>query len=271
MPKSPGGVLLQGLTLERCSGVPMYKQLETGLRRLILSGKLRAKQKLPSTRELAGELGISRITVKSVYEQLVAEGYAQAKSGSGTFVSDGLELETSSEIPHLPHKVSPTINFTERAQLITSSNASVRQGKTEPFRPGVPALDLFPVKLWNRYIREATNRPHQNLSYGTIKGNADLRKSISGYLSDARGMQVDPEQIVITSGAQQAFALIAFALLTKGDTVWYENPGHIAGRDIMKVMGANVAHVPIDDEGIDLKFAISKYPSPKIIFTTPSH
>ena len=271
MPKSPSGVLLQGLTLERSSGVPLYKQLETGLRKLILSGTLRARQKLPSTRELAGEIGISRITIKSVYEQLVAEGYVQATSGSGTFVADGLEIEVSPQVGRLPDEVPRKINLTDRARSISSTNASVRQGKTEPFRPGVPALDLFPIKPWNKYLREATNTSYRDLSYGSVKGNADLRSSIASYLSDARGMQADSEQIVITSGAQQAFTLIAFALLTRGDTVWYENPGHIAGRDIMQVMGANVAPVPIDAEGIDLEFAIKNYPSPKLIFTTPSH
>ena len=271
MPKSPSGVLLQGLTLERSSGVPLYKQLETGLRKLILSGTLRARQKLPSTRELAGEIGISRITIKSVYEQLVAEGYVQATSGSGTFVADGLEIEVSPQVGRLPDEVPRKINLTDRARSISSTNASVRQGKTEPFRPGVPALDLFPIKPRNKYLREATNTSYRDLSYGSVKGNADLRRSIASYLSDARGMQADSEQIVITSGAQQAFVLIAFSLLTRGDTVWYENPGHIAGRDIMQVMGANVAPVPIDAEGIDLEFAIKNYPSPKLIFTTPSH
>jgi len=271
MPKSPSGVLLQGLTLERSSGVPLYKQLEIGLRKLILSGTLRARQKLPSTRELAGEIGISRITIKSVYEQLVAEGYVQATSGSGTFVADGLEIEVSPQVGRLPDEVPRKINLTDRARSISSTNASVRQGKTEPFRPGVPALDLFPIKPWNKYLREATNTSYRDLSYGSVKGNADLRRSIASYLSDARGMQADSEQIVITSGAQQAFVLIAFSLLTRGDTVWYENPGHIAGRDIMQVMGANVAPVPIDAEGIDLEFAIKNYPSPKLIFTTPSH
>ena len=271
MPKSPSGVLLQGLTLERSSGVPLYKQLETGLRKLILSGTLRARQKLPSTRELAGEIGISRITIKSVYEQLVAEGYVQATSGSGTFVADGLEIEVSPQVGRLPDEAPRKINLTDRARSISSTNASVRQGKTEPFRPGVPALDLFPIKPWNKYLREATNTSYRDLSYGSVKGNADLRRSIASYLSDARRMQADSEQIVITSGAQQAFVLIAFSLLTRGDTVWYENPGHIAGRDIMQVMGANVAPVPIDAEGIDLEFAIKNYPSPKLIFTTPSH
>ena len=82
---------------------------------------------------------------------------------------------------------------------------------------------------------------------------------------------MDPEQIVITLGAQQAFVVIAFTLLNRGDTVWYEDPGHIAGRDIMQVMGANVAPAPIDPEGLDLKLTIEKHPVPKLIFTMPSH
>ena len=84
-------------------------------------------------------------------------------------------------------------------------------------------------------------------------------------------MQADPDQIVITSGAQQAFVMIAFVLLNRGETVWYENPGHIAGRDIMQAMGARVAPVPIDCEGLDLDIAMSRYPNPTVIFTTPSH
>lgn len=89
LPKFPGGALLTGFYIDRSSHVPIYRQIDTELRRLILEGALAAKQKLPSTRELAMELGVSRITVKSVYEQLVAEGYAQAKTGSGTFISEG--------------------------------------------------------------------------------------------------------------------------------------------------------------------------------------
>ncbi|MGR3290668.1 MAG: GntR family transcriptional regulator, partial [Paracoccaceae bacterium] len=98
MPKSPGGALLHGFSIERNSSVPIYRQLDASLRRIILNGTLAAGQKLPSTRDLAQELGVSRITVKSVYEQLVAEGYALARTGAGTFVSDGLEIEASPRI-----------------------------------------------------------------------------------------------------------------------------------------------------------------------------
>ena len=98
MPKSPSGALLSVFTIERDSKVPIYRQIDASLRRLILEGTLRAGQKLPSSRELSRELGVSRITIKSVYEQLVAEGYARAQTGAGTFVAEGLDVEASPQI-----------------------------------------------------------------------------------------------------------------------------------------------------------------------------
>ena len=273
MPKSPGGALLHGFDIVRNSSVPIYRQMDASLRRLILDGTLIPGQKLPSTRDLAQELGVSRITVKSVYEQLVAEGYALAKTGAGTFVAHGLDFEAMPKVRRRRAKTrAPEIEISERAQMIMSSKASLRQGKIAPFRPGVPALELFPIKLWNKYLLDAAvSGERSNLSYGEVNGSAALRASIARHLTDARSMQVDPDQIVITSGAQQAFVLIAFVLLNKGDTVWYENPGHIAARDVMQIMGSHVAPVPIDSEGMDLNFAIEHHPKPTLIFTTPSH
>ena len=273
MSKYPGGALLARFMVDRDSSVPIYRQLDASFRRVILDGTLAPGQKLPSTRELADELGVSRITVKSVYEQLVAEGYAQAKTGSGTFVAEGLDFEAFPQVRLSRHKArSRNIEISDRAREIMSSLAVARYGETEPFRPGVPALDKFPVKIWHKYLLEAaTSDGRHNMSYGEVSGNPKLRLSIAKHLADARGMQVDPNQIVITSGAQQAFVLIAFVLLNTGDTVWYENPGHIAGRDVMQIMGANVAPVPVDSEGLDLQFAREKHPMPRIVFTTPSH
>lgn len=273
MSKHAGGVLLHGADIDRESPVPIYRQIETALRRLILDGTLQSSRKLPSTRELASELGVSRITVKSVYEQLVAEGYLNAKTGSGTFVANGLNLETAPRF-RPPDKKKHTLetDIPDRAVPILSSKASVRHGVTAPFRPGVPALDLFPLKVWMKYLSEGAQKgARQNLSYGDLAGSEALRVSIARHLTDARGMQVDPDEVVVTSGAQQAFVLIAFVLLNRGDIVWYENPGHIAGRDVMQIMGARVAPVPIDDEGMDLRHAARKHPKPKAIFTTPSH
>ena len=273
MPKSPGGALLQGFSIERDSPVPIYRQLDASLRRLILDGSLAPGQKLPSTRELAQELGISRITVKNVYEQIIAEGYAQARTGAGTFVADGLETEAFPQI-RTPRRRNrpPGVEISDRARTIAASKSVARYGETAPFRPGVPALDQFPVKLWNKYMAEAMARDaRRSLSYGQVNGNASLREAIARHLADARGMKVDAERVIITSGAQQAFVLIAFVLLNQGDTVWYENPGHIAGRDVMQIMGAQVAPVPVDGEGLDLEHAMGRHPKPALIFTTPSH
>ncbi|WP_371229810.1 PLP-dependent aminotransferase family protein [Roseovarius sp. 2305UL8-3] len=273
MPKHVGAVLLHGFDVDRNSPVPIYRQIETALRRLILDGTLPSSRKLPSTRDLASELGVSRITIKSVYEQLIAEGYLNAKTGSGTFVTAGLALETAPKV-RAPFRAinTPQIDLPDHATPILSSKASVRHGATAPFRPGVPALDLFPLKLWMKYTSEAAQKDtRQNLSYGDVIGSKALRAAIARHLTDARGMQVDAEEIVITSGAQQAFVLIAFVLLNRRDTVWYENPGHIAGRDVMQIMGANVAPVPIDGEGMDIRHAAREHPKPKAIFTTPSH
>ncbi|EBA14759.1 probable transcriptional regulator, GntR family protein [Roseobacter sp. SK209-2-6] len=273
MPKSPSGALLQGFTIERDSSVPIYRQLDASLRRLILDGSLPPGQKLPSTRELAQELGISRITVKNVYEQIISEGYAQAKTGAGTFVADGLDTEAFPQIRTPRHKDKPSgIEISSRARTIAASKSTARYGEVAPFRPGVPALDQFPVKLWNKYMAEAMVRDmRSSLSYGQVNGNADLREAIARHLADARGMKVNAERVIVTSGAQQAFVLIAFVLLNHGDTVWYENPGHIAGRDVMQTMGANVAPVQVDSEGLDLAQAIKRHPKPALIFTTPSH
>ena len=273
MVKAAKGALLSTLEINRSSSAPIYRQIEDFLRQMILDGALLPSQKLPSTRELALELGVSRITIKSVYEQLISEGYVQGKTGAGTFVSEGLDGET----PVVPSV--DTIrkdyfdgNFSKTAEHISFSQASARYGSILPFRPGVPALDKFPVKRWNKYLSRATTKSDiANFSYGDLLGSEKLRASIAHHLADSRGMKVDPKQILITSGAQQAFVLISYVLMNKNDTVWYENPGHIAGRDLLKIVGGDVSPVPIDKEGLNLPYAVLNFSKPKLIFTTPSH
>ena len=273
MVKAAKGALLSTLEIDRRCGVPIYRQIEDFLRKMILGGALPPSQKLPSTRELALELGVSRITIKSVYEQLISEGYVQGKTGAGTFVSKGLDSETP-VVPSfkITEKDYLEGNFSQTAEHISLSQASARYGSIMPFRPGVPALDKFPIKKWSKYISRATTKSDvANLSYGGLLGSKKLRASIAHHLADSRGMRVDPKQILITSGAQQAFVLISYVLMNKNDTIWYENPGHIAGRDVMKIAGGHVSPVPIDKEGLNLPYAILNFPKPKLIFTTPSH
>ena len=273
MVKAAKGALLSTLEINRSSSAPIYRQIEDFLRQMILDGALLPSQKLPSTRELALELGVSRITIKSVYEQLISEGYVQGKTGAGTFVSEGLDGETP-VVPSVDtiRKDYLDGNFSKTAEHISFSQASARYGSILPFRPGVPALDKFPVKRWNKYLSRATTKSDiANFSYGDLLGSEKLRASIARHLADSRGMKVDPKQILITSGAQQAFVLISYVLMNKNDTVWYENPGHIAGRDLLKIVGGDVSPVPIDKEGLNLPYAVLNFSKPKLIFTTPSH
>jgi GntR family transcriptional regulator/MocR family aminotransferase len=273
MVKAAKGALLATLEIDRNSDVPIYRQIEDFLRQMILNGALLPSQKLPSTRELALELGVSRITIKSVYEQLISEGYVKGKTGAGTFVSKGLDSETPI-VPSVDAEKNDDFdrNFSQTVEQISLSKASARYGSILPFRPGVPALDKFPIKRWNKYLSRATTKSDiTNFSYGDLLGSKKLRSSIAHHLADSRGMKVDPKQILITSGAQQAFVLISYVLMNKNDTVWYENPGHIAGRDLMKIVGGDVSPIPIDSEGLSLPFAILNFPKPKLIFTTPSH
>ena len=273
MVKAAKGALLSTLEIDRSSSAPIYRQIEDFLRQIILDGVLLPSQKLPSTRELALELGVSRITIKSVYEQLISEGYVQGKTGAGTFVSEELYGETP-VVPAINTTRKDYLdgNFSQTAAHISFSHASARYGSILPFRPGVPALDKFPVKRWNKYLSRATTKSDiANFSYGDLLGSEKLRASIARHLADSRGMKVDPKQILITSGAQQAFVLISYVLMNKNDTIWYENPGHIAGRDLLKIVGGDVSPVPIDKEGLNLPYAVLNFSKPKLIFTTPSH
>jgi GntR family transcriptional regulator/MocR family aminotransferase len=276
--KSVQGALLSAIELDRDSTVTLFRQLDRAMRKLILGGMVAAKQRLPSSRQLADDLGVSRITVKNVYEQLVSEGYVYSKSGSGTFVADNLDRSKRRSFNEpAKRKVPPKRTLSEQCKRISLSKASTRLAETRSFRPGIPALDAFPRKLWNKYWKDVnTNCDDISFGYGPTGGIDRLKQAIAAHLKDARSVNCDAEQIVITTGAQQAFVLIAFALINKEDVIWYEDPGHIAGRDVFHTMGAKICPVPIDEEGLDIDYAKVNYPkpgysNPSLIFTTPSH
>lgn len=272
MPRNKGGALLSTLVINKQSKVAYYRQLEESIRQLILKGDLAPGSRLPATRQLAQDLEVSRITVKNVYEQLIAEQYLDSRPGAGTFVAN---LSASEFPPVLPDKqlaARPWQNLSKRAQNIGQSKSVTHLGGTKAFRPGVPALDCFPRRAWAlAYSRTVRQSGLSNLGYGKPGGEYVLKRAIADHVRDHRGVQVDPEQIIITAGAQQAFSLIAFTLLNPGDVVWSEDPGHIAGRDALRVFGADVKSVTINSEGFDLAYAKKHYADARLIFATPSH
>lgn len=272
MARQTRGALLSTLKLDPASRIPLYRQLEDAIRQIILNGDITTGQRLPASRQLAQDLEVSRLTVKNVYEQLVAERFLVSRPGAGTYVARiaSTELLPTTKRPS-SHK-SPALPLSQRASRIARTNAVVRLGGVKPFRPGVPALDVFPRATWaSAYSKVLRQSNTETLGYGRPGGLLDLKRAIANHVQDHRGVNVEAEQIIITAGAQQAFSLIAFTLLDPGDVVWTEDPGHIAGRDAMRIFGAEVKSVSIDSEGFDLNYATKQHPAARLIFLTPSH
>ena len=272
MVRHPGGALLGMISLDHGSSCALYRQLAAQLRQAIASGQLACGTRLPSSRQLAKELDVSRLTVLSAYEQLAGEGYLQAHTGSGTYVrqlierSDERVRRTRSRAPVPLGNV-----LSSRGRQVLDTIGSLQPSRPNSFRPGVPALDAFPTKLWARLInRRLKNAPHEMLTYGAREGYRPLREAIAKHLRDARMIDCDAEQIIIVAGAQRAFHHVALTLLEAGDSVWFEDPGYPAGRDAMASSGARIIPVPLDAEGLDVTKSRAAHPEPRAIYVTPS-
>ncbi len=262
--------------LPRTGGEERWRWLYTELRRAILDGRLKRGGRVPSTRSLARQYGLSRGTVLAAFDQLLSEGYTRAEKGSGTYVSSGipdqtLSAEPSSPAPQLPQSAA-TISR-QAQQLITRLPilpASRSVGKA--FRSWEPAIDLFPVNLWARIAGRVYRRAARSLyGQGTAGGYLPLRKAIAEYAGTARGVRCDPGQIIITSGAQQALDLIARAFLDPGDSACIEDPCYPGSRFAFSAAGAQVVPVPVDREGLDVTAARGLCPNPRVIYTTPAN
>ena len=273
MTKAIEGRLLDMLWLDRESGLPLYRQLDGQLRAAVLSGRLAPGVRLPATRQLALELGISRLTVQNTYEQLVAEGFLTAATGAGTFVAEipPEDLPPSRPVPRSrPRRGAP--HLSRRGRVIAQTRAATRIAEVRPFRPGIPAPELFPMAAWSRAWSKALRRFGSGLfAYGPEGGYPPLRAAIADHLATARGVACTADQVIVTAGAQQSFALCALALLDAGESAWVEDPGHAAGRDVLSALGLTVVSAPIDQEGLDLAAAHNRQATPRLIFVTPSH
>jgi len=263
------------LALDSSSAVSLYLQLYGQLRTAILSGRLRPGAKLPSTRTLAEELAIARNTVMGAYEQLLAEGYLEGETGSGTYVARTLpDVVLAAPAVRLSAQVkSSTAPLSRRGQSLGRSRLGVRfSDPPKPFRPGIPALDHFPFALWSRLLAKYWRRePAGLLPYTDPAGYQPLRQAIAQYVTAARAVRCDPEQILIVSGAQQALDLAARLLLDSGDEMWMEDPGYTGARAAFIAAGVKPVPVPIDDDGLDISIGERLAPKARLAYVTPSH
>jgi GntR family transcriptional regulator/MocR family aminotransferase len=261
--------------LDAKSAVPLHRQLYDGVRHLILQGNLAAGARLPSTRSLALDLGVSRNTVSTAFEQLWAEGYVEGKLGSGTYVSRVLpdHLLQVPARPRAEEALSRRPGLSRRGRMLTGTPVSISHlAPVRPFQPGLPALGDFPGETWGRLlIRRWRARTPALMGYGDPAGHRPLREAIVTYLAGARGVQCRPEQVIVVSGSQQALDFAAHLLLDPGDGAWIEEPGYLGARAALLGAGARLAAVPADAEGINPTRVAAADKKPRLIYVTPSH
>lgn len=271
---------LESLT-EGARPLPLHQKLYEELRRAILGGRLLPGQKLPSTRALAQSLKISRSTVTQSYEQLLSEGYLETKTGSGTFVGAQLPDELlRSPVLDMPEKVGKldhlAIKLSKYGNRLAEAEAPLKPENQSSinFRYGRPALDLFPLELWRKLLSRHCRTNQSNwLDYSTdLLGYAPLRKAIAGYVSRARAVYCEPDQILITNGTQQALDLVIRLLMDPGDTIAMEDPGYTSARRVFISHGAKILPIAVDASGLVVKELVSNVNELiRLIYVTPSH
>jgi GntR family transcriptional regulator / MocR family aminotransferase len=251
MARARSGLPLASLWLDVTSKVPLYQQLYVCLKRAILHGQLQPGSRLPSTRTIATDLRFSRNTVTVAFEQLFAEGYIEARIGSGTRVVSSLPNEFLRPPPTsaLQPRLEPESRLSQWAIATQKLGAEFQRIgapsptiEPRPFQSGVPAVDQFPAELWARH-----------------------------YASAARAVRCDPEQVIIVAGSQQGLYLAARLLADAGDPVWIEDPGFPGARNTFQSVGLKVVPVAIDGEGLTVTSGARSRARPRLIYVTPSH
>jgi GntR family transcriptional regulator/MocR family aminotransferase len=265
------------LSLDPRSTTPLHRQLYNEIRTAVLGGRLSAGARLPSTRALAQDLAISRNTVAGAFDQLLAEGYIEGRPGAGTFVAREMPEELLRVSPGkpvaAPDRPAPQLSRRGRMLASTPVTPAARDGATAgAFRPGIPALDAFPLDLWARLAARLYRHSKGDLlSYGHPAGYPPLRRAIAEYLRAARGVNCCWEQVIVTCGSQQALDLAARVLLDPGDTAWVEDPGYGGARGAFSAAGIHCAPVPVDAEGLSVTEGERSAPQARMAYVSPSH
>lgn len=277
MAKVPTQISLTAIALDASSAVPLYRQLYDSIRAAILSGQLASGLKIPSSREMARDLSVSRNTVAGAFDQLIAEGYLEAQTGAGTFISKKIPDEllyasnkTNSQSP----KNAAKRELSKRGKTIAATPVSfpLDKQRLRPFAPCLPSVEDFPFQIWAKLAGHRLRYPARNLlNYGEAAGYRPLREEIAAYLGAARGVRCAPEQVIVVSGTQQAVDLTARILLDAGDAVWVEDPGYLGSRGAMIAAQARIVPVPVDAEGIEVETGKKLAPDARLICVTPSH
>ncbi|MEA5574342.1 PLP-dependent aminotransferase family protein [Calothrix sp. UHCC 0171] len=267
------------ITLDNHSPLPLHQQIYEEVRQAILCGKLPPGKRIPSTREMAKALGVSRSTVTQSYEQLLSEGYLETVIGSGTYICTQLpdDLFDSQPVEYTEKNSSSKIKFSEYGMnLLQTKNVPILNEKQLEisFRYGRPALNKFPLKLWKKLLDKYCNTSLEWLDYSIEPlGYKPLREAIAIYISRVRGINCEPEQVLITNGTQQALDLIMRLLIEPGNIIALEEPGYLSARLIFQAYGAKLLPIAVDESGLVINKLVHSLEKDNIrlVYITPSH
>lgn len=257
------------LRIDPSSSLPLYRQIEDWFRAAIAAGNLGPGTRLPSSRTLADELGVSRITVDRAYGELMAEGIVETKGSGGTVVTRRTPAMERPR-PRWQDAALARHGAAERGLPATPPDPS---GATIDLSGGLGDPSLFDLAAFNRVLNTVRLRDGvRALDYGDPQGFAPLRHVISGILA-SQGLVAPPEQILVTAGSQQAITLVASCLLRAGDTVLVERPTYNSALALFRVLGLHVVSVPLDSRGMRLDAAERAIQDhrPRLIYTMPTY
>ncbi len=263
-----GGLLAVGL--DPAAAEPLQRQLYNQLRDAVLSGRLPARFRLPPTRVLAADLGVSRNTVLAAIEQLTAEGYIEGRVGAGTYVAT-----LSGDVPAAAPPAATVTPARHRMSRRAAAVAAIDRPTTRPRKPfgiGIPDLDGFPFEVWSRLMAKHWRHPQPDLMTARDPaGYLPLRRAIAAYLNAFRATRTTPDQVIVTAGAQAGLDLAVRVMLEPGEPVWIEDPGYAGFRAVLAAADATAVPVPVDAEGLSVEAGKRLAPEARLAFVSPSH
>ncbi len=253
------------------AGAPVIRQVYDQVRGAIMSGALKPGGRLPSSRDFAARLGVARASVVAAYEQLLAEGYAASRGGSGTYVSGDLSGVTELRPAAVEPRSAPP-SIPARVRDLDELALPAPQSEAQLFATGRTLLDARAFDAWSRSTRRALRTlGAEHFGYSDPRGDVGLRAAIADYLRAARGVTCSADQVIVTAGAQHAVDIAVRVLLKPGDQVWMEDPGYLATRHALVSAGAEVAYVPVDRSGMVVAEGIAAAPAARVAYVTASH